>query len=319
MPNISFDIFFNEDTVNITATRGDKAPKVKPEWKVRSAPKLPPKTPPQKPVAAFANPSKAKAAQESAKESTDKVEKTPAEPKRAPKKLENRGKQAQPTLSSHVTELFYPFGFSTRMANFITQGIVGYVGGYIDSMLAGAVKAGGGLAGDAAGAVGNGINAVGGSFEKGIRRYGDGAKDYGNSIKDWTSADGVRQPTAFNPLGLPDTGSGGKRGLSSMPGSMTSSYTPKSNSSPAYKAPSSTGTKSAVKPKPAQKALPAPAKGPAKKSTGTPAAKKKPAPATGKAATPSKPRTGSAIGTQKKPPMASAKKTPAAAKKPAKK
>jgi hypothetical protein len=46
MPNISFDIFFDQDFINITATRGKVAPKAKPEWKVRSAPKLPPKQAP---------------------------------------------------------------------------------------------------------------------------------------------------------------------------------------------------------------------------------------------------------------------------------
>ena len=40
MPNISFDIFFNQDIVNITASRSQGAPKVKPDWKVRTAPKL---------------------------------------------------------------------------------------------------------------------------------------------------------------------------------------------------------------------------------------------------------------------------------------
>ena len=43
MPNVSFDIFFDKDFINVTATRGQTAPKAKPEWKVRSAPKLPPK------------------------------------------------------------------------------------------------------------------------------------------------------------------------------------------------------------------------------------------------------------------------------------
>ncbi|OAP55694.1 hypothetical protein AYL99_09846 [Fonsecaea erecta] len=43
MPNVSFDIFFDKDFINITATRGQTAPKAKPEWKVRTAPKLPPK------------------------------------------------------------------------------------------------------------------------------------------------------------------------------------------------------------------------------------------------------------------------------------
>lgn len=43
MPNISFDVFFDKDFINITATRGQTAPKAKPQWKVRTAPKLPPK------------------------------------------------------------------------------------------------------------------------------------------------------------------------------------------------------------------------------------------------------------------------------------
>ena len=47
MPNISFDIFFDQDFINVTATRGKTAPKAKPEWKVRSAPKLPPKALPE--------------------------------------------------------------------------------------------------------------------------------------------------------------------------------------------------------------------------------------------------------------------------------
>ena len=47
MPNISFDIFFDQDFINVTATRGKTAPKAKPEWKVRSAPKLPPKQQPE--------------------------------------------------------------------------------------------------------------------------------------------------------------------------------------------------------------------------------------------------------------------------------
>lgn len=46
MPNINFDIFYDTDVINVTASRGTNAPKVKPAWKVRSAPKLPPKQPP---------------------------------------------------------------------------------------------------------------------------------------------------------------------------------------------------------------------------------------------------------------------------------
>lgn len=49
MPNVSFDIFFDKDFINITATRGYKAPKAKPEWKVRTLPKLPPKPQPEDP------------------------------------------------------------------------------------------------------------------------------------------------------------------------------------------------------------------------------------------------------------------------------
>ncbi|KEF57677.1 uncharacterized protein A1O9_05595 [Exophiala aquamarina CBS 119918] len=46
MPNVSFDVFFDKDFINITATRGITAPKAKPDWKVRTAPKLPPKQTP---------------------------------------------------------------------------------------------------------------------------------------------------------------------------------------------------------------------------------------------------------------------------------
>jgi len=51
MPNISFDIFFDQDFINISASRGKHAPKAKPEWKVRTAPKLPPKEQPVDPTA----------------------------------------------------------------------------------------------------------------------------------------------------------------------------------------------------------------------------------------------------------------------------
>lgn len=51
MPNISFDIFFDQDFINVSASRGKHAPKAKPEWKVRTAPKLPPKEQPADPTA----------------------------------------------------------------------------------------------------------------------------------------------------------------------------------------------------------------------------------------------------------------------------
>lgn len=50
MPNISFDIFFDQDFINVSASRGKHAPKAKPEWKVRTAPKLPPKEQPEDPT-----------------------------------------------------------------------------------------------------------------------------------------------------------------------------------------------------------------------------------------------------------------------------
>ena len=97
MPNISFDIFFNEDVVNITASRSQGAPRVKPAWKVRTAPKLPPRTPPQKPTAAFGKPQqKALPAPEEKPEATDDSEK----PKRVPKKLEVRSKAKDTSKSN---------------------------------------------------------------------------------------------------------------------------------------------------------------------------------------------------------------------------
>jgi len=47
MPNLSFDIFYDQDILNFTATRAGAVPKVKPEWKVKSAPKLAPKEVPE--------------------------------------------------------------------------------------------------------------------------------------------------------------------------------------------------------------------------------------------------------------------------------
>lgn len=50
MPNISFDVFFDQDFINVSASRGKHAPKAKPDWKVRTAPKLPPKEQPADPA-----------------------------------------------------------------------------------------------------------------------------------------------------------------------------------------------------------------------------------------------------------------------------
>ena len=46
MPNISFDIFYTADLVNFTVSRSGGAPRAKPDWKVRQAPKLAPKPKP---------------------------------------------------------------------------------------------------------------------------------------------------------------------------------------------------------------------------------------------------------------------------------
>ena len=80
MPNVSFDIFFDQDFINVTATRGKTAPKAKPEWKVRSAPKLPPKAP------AASQPGSVR-------------------PPQRPKINEGRGQIGKPAQSEKVTEI----------------------------------------------------------------------------------------------------------------------------------------------------------------------------------------------------------------------
>ncbi|KAI9815715.1 MAG: hypothetical protein M1827_002111 [Pycnora praestabilis] len=86
MPNINFDIFFDQDFVNFTATRSQGAPKIKPEWKVRTAPKLPPKELPA-PTKNSPRPApKQKSTPGSRIEDvTDKAESTPAPKKNIPK------------------------------------------------------------------------------------------------------------------------------------------------------------------------------------------------------------------------------------------
>ncbi|EXJ54052.1 hypothetical protein A1O7_09389 [Cladophialophora yegresii CBS 114405] len=102
MPNVSFDIFFDKDFINITATRGQTAPKAKPEWKVRSAPKLPPKPvpedhsgqprpPPREKLTSLRQPQKLQQAPTSAEKATDTASDTASqaggEGKRKPPKL----------------------------------------------------------------------------------------------------------------------------------------------------------------------------------------------------------------------------------------
>jgi hypothetical protein len=101
MPNVSFDIFFDKDFINITATRGVTAPKAKPEWKVRSVPKLPPKPQPE-PAAGVPHPpqrqklttlrqphkgSKQSEEEKPADETTDQGAQTEEKAKRKPPKL----------------------------------------------------------------------------------------------------------------------------------------------------------------------------------------------------------------------------------------
>ena len=98
MPNINFDIFFDENTLNFTASRGTKAPKVKPAWKVRNAPKLPPKEPPQ-PAAAKAFGPKTASSQAASAASSASTTSSQA-PKRKPPKLAVKNKPV-PSVSSN--------------------------------------------------------------------------------------------------------------------------------------------------------------------------------------------------------------------------
>jgi hypothetical protein len=118
MPNVSFDIFYDLDFINITATRSGAAPKVKPAWKVRTAPKLPPKEVPasksttprpeprpkinaqrnalnEKPAAAAkkAPPKLSSRIQEVESSDADSQPATTPKPKRAPPKLKDLPKK----------------------------------------------------------------------------------------------------------------------------------------------------------------------------------------------------------------------------------
>lgn len=96
MPNINFDIFYDLDTINFTASRGTAAPKVKPAWKVRSAPKLPPKEPPQPRVAQVFGPKKAISETGSSNTENSVSSSAPAQ-KKKPAKLEIRNKNPSST------------------------------------------------------------------------------------------------------------------------------------------------------------------------------------------------------------------------------
>lgn len=109
MPNVSFDVFFDKDFINITATRGITAPKAKPEWKVRTAPKLPPKEkpeenngtprpPPRQKLTStrqsLAPKQQASAAPKEQTENSDAASQTGEQPRRKPPKLGPRKKSA---------------------------------------------------------------------------------------------------------------------------------------------------------------------------------------------------------------------------------
>lgn len=93
MPNISFDIFFNEDIVNVTASRSQgSAPKVKPGWKTRTAPKLPKKQEPK--TSAFAKPTpRITEVEDSEEEKPQEKKETPKKKEEPPKKKEEPKKQ----------------------------------------------------------------------------------------------------------------------------------------------------------------------------------------------------------------------------------
>ncbi|KIV98012.1 hypothetical protein PV10_01706 [Exophiala mesophila] len=184
MPNVSFDVFFDKDFINITATRGTTAPKAKPEWKVRTAPKLPPKEKPQEANTtprppprqkltstrqSLAPKRQASAPQQVSPDTSDAASQTGEQPRRKPPKLGPRN------------------GVATAGS---------YTGGAIS-------------------AVGNSINGIGEGINRSIKRYGDGVLDYGNGVMDWTSATGSRAQTASNPLGLSSGTTQGKRMVTS--------------------------------------------------------------------------------------------------------
>ncbi|KIX97494.1 uncharacterized protein Z520_06946 [Fonsecaea multimorphosa CBS 102226] len=253
MPNVSFDIFFDKDFINITATRGQTAPKAKPEWKVRTAPKLPPKPvvedhtgtprpPPRQKLTTLRQPVQHHTPQDPKPEVAESVNgSTNGEdkPKRKPPKLGPK-KSATPATPSATP--------------------------------AATVASAGAFAGGAVNAVGNSINGVGESINSTVRRYGDGVKDYGNGIMDWTQAGGVRAATASNPLGLSAGTTGGKRQVTSPQIYRPPATTPKTAPSKRLMTTGkSTAPQKQIEGGTPKKALPAP--GPKSSAAGAPTKK----------------------------------------------
>lgn len=104
MPNISFDIFYNTDLVNLTVSRSGGAPKAKPDWKVRQAPKLAPKPKPtpentfgrQKPSQQKKLPANTAEVEEVQSEDEDQATETKEKAKKEPVKQQKPAKSPQP-------------------------------------------------------------------------------------------------------------------------------------------------------------------------------------------------------------------------------
>ena len=95
MPNIDLQFFYDQDVFNFTATRSQSgAPKIKPAWKVRTAPKLAPKEP--KEIESSSKPTP---------RITDVTDSEPSKPKPAAKKIPKLApkKSAVPSDTASVT------------------------------------------------------------------------------------------------------------------------------------------------------------------------------------------------------------------------
>ncbi|KAK5070452.1 hypothetical protein LTR64_000123 [Lithohypha guttulata] len=188
MPNISFDIFFDQDFINVSASRGKHAPKAKPEWKVRTAPKLPPKEQPADP-AGTPRPtprppinSTRPPARLAGKQAEQKLLEDKAGTSDTASQAGEKAKRKPPKLGPKKTDQ--------------PNGTGSFAGGTLNT-------------------VGNGINGVGSTINGTIKRYGDGVRDYGNGVMDWANAPAARGQTASNPLGLSGSKAAGKTSVTS--------------------------------------------------------------------------------------------------------
>lgn len=138
-----------------------------------------------------------------------------------------------------------------------TAWITSTISSAVSGAISGTVATAGDFAGGAVASVGNSINGVGESIDNTIRGYGNAAKDYGNAIKDWTQAPGARVGSAANPLGLSDSPTGGRRGVTA-PSISAATNTPSKKPTAGMKAlPAPKGMSAAPKALPAPKGVPA--------------------------------------------------------------